>query len=313
MEKIALVGATGAMGHSIGNALAQTGQPWRAIARSQSALQQQFGADPRVECVTWNPDDAPSIKAALQGIDTVVYVVGVPYWQFELHPILLGRTLEAAIAAGVKRFILIGTVYPYGRPQQPRVTEDHPRQPHTFKGQRRKEQEDLLLAAHAAGRIQGTVLRLPDFYGPGVDKSFLDGVFKAAVAGKAADMIGPIDTPHEFVFVPDVGPVVLRLAAEPQAYGRVWHLAGAGVTSQKKLAEQIFATAGSTLRTRVLGKLALRVLGLFNPMLREMVEMHYLQTEPVIMDDSALHHLLGTIHKTSYEEGIRQTLAATRG
>ena len=29
------------------------------------------------------------------------------------------------------------------------------------------------------------------------------------------------------------------------------------------------------------------------------------------MDDSALHGLLGDIHKTSYEEGIRETLRLT--
>ncbi len=312
MEKIAVVGATGAIGNSIGAVLAQAGQPWRPIARSHSALQAQFGADPLAECVTWNPEDAASTETALQGVDTVIYTVGVPYWQFELHPVLMKRTLEAAIAAGVKRFVLIGTVYAYGRPQQARVTEDHPRQPHTFKGQRRLEQENLLLAAHAAGRIQGTVLRLPDFYGPGVEKSLLDGVFKAALAGKAADMIGPIDTPHEFVYVPDVGPVVVRLAAAPQAWGQVWHLAGAGVISQQAMAQQIFAQAGTRMRTRVLGKTGLRLLGLFNPMLRELVEMHYLQTEPVIMDDSALHRLLGAIIKTPYAEGIRQTLAAAR-
>jgi hypothetical protein len=56
----------------------------------------------------------------------------------------------------------------------------------------------------------------------------------------------------------------------------------------------------------------LRVLGLFNPLLREMVEMHYLLTEPVIMDDSALSALIGPIAKTPYPEGIRQTLAAMR-
>ena len=36
----------------------------------------------------------------------------------------------------------------------------------------RLAQEELLLAADRAGRIKATVLRLPDFYGPGVDKSF---------------------------------------------------------------------------------------------------------------------------------------------
>jgi hypothetical protein len=51
-------------------------------------------------------------------------------------------------------------------------------------------------------------------------------------------------------------------------------------------------------------------MGLFNPLLREMVEMHYLLTEPVIMDDSALQKLIGPIAKTPYPEGVRQSLAA---
>ena len=32
--------------------------------------------------------------------------------------------------------------------------------------------------------------------------------------------------------------------------------------------------------------------------MREMVEMHYLLTEPVIMDDSALEKLIGPLSKT---------------
>jgi nucleoside-diphosphate-sugar epimerase len=71
------------------------------------------------------------------------------------------------------------------------VREDHPREPHTFEGRMRKAQEDLLLEAHAAGRIKGAVLRLPDFYGPGVDRSFLHGAFVAAVEGSHARAAQP--------------------------------------------------------------------------------------------------------------------------
>jgi nucleoside-diphosphate-sugar epimerase len=60
---------------------------------------------------------------------------------------------------------------PYGRPRAERVSEDHRREPHTFKGRMRKEQEDLVLAAHAAHSTKTTILRLPDFYGPGVQRS----------------------------------------------------------------------------------------------------------------------------------------------
>ncbi len=56
----------------------------------------------------------------------------------------------------------------------------------------------------------------------------------------------------------------------------------------------------------------LRVMGLFNPLLREVVEMHYLFETGVIMDDSALRGLLGEVHKTSYEDGIRETLRVMR-
>lgn len=51
-------------------------------------------------------------------------------------------------------------------------------------------------------------------------------------------------------------------------------------------------------------------LGLFNPMMREMVEMHYLQTDPVLMDDSRLEKLLGGLKYTSYDQGIQLTLIA---
>ena len=312
MSKIALFGAAGAIGHSIAAALRNAGRPYRVVGRTRASLAQSFGQDPGAEIVTWNPDDPESVRAAARGIETIVYLVGVNYWQFELHPQLMAKTLAGAVAEGVAHCLLVGTVYPYGRPRTASVHEDHPREPHTFKGRMRKAQEDLLLEAHAAGRIKGAVLRLPDFYGPDVDKSFLHAAITAATRGGAANMVGPLDKPHEFVFVPDVGPVVTRLIETPAAWGHVWHLAGAGVTTQQALVDEISRQTGRPVTVRAAGKWMLRVLGLFNPFMREMVEMHYLLTEPVIMDDSALQELIGPIAKTPYPDGIRQTLTAAR-
>ena len=310
--KIALFGAAGAIGQSIARALAAKGQAYRVVGRSEASLRQTFGADPLAEIVTWNPDSPASVKAAAAGIDTLIYLVGVNYWQFELHPQLMRKTLDGAVAAGVRNVILIGTVYPYGRARTTPVREDHPREPHTFKGRMRKEQEDILLQAHAEGRINASVLRLPDFYGPGVEASLLHRAAVVAVKGGTADLIGPIDRPHEFVFVPDVGPVVAKLVDTPGAFGHVWHLAGAGVTTQRDIVDEMRRQTGRKLPLRVLGKTMLRVLGLFDKMIREMVEMNYLMTDPLIMDDSALQRLIGPIRKTPYAEGIRQTLAAVR-
>jgi hypothetical protein len=56
----------------------------------------------------------------------------------------------------------------------------------------------------------------------------------------------------------------------------------------------------------------LRLLGLFDPFMREILEMHYLWTTPVTLDDSRLRQLLPDLSKTSYPDGIRATMDAMR-
>ena len=84
------------------------------------------------------------------------------------------------------------------------------------------------------------------------------------------------------------------------------------MTTQRAIVEEIERQIGHRLRVRVAGKTMLRLIGLFNPLMREMVEMHYLNTDPVVMDDSALQELIGPIRKTSYPDGVKQCLAAVR-
>jgi nucleoside-diphosphate-sugar epimerase len=308
--KVALWGANGAIGESIADALRTQGRGYRVVGRNRESLAKTFGTDPLAEITVWNPDDPASVRAAAEGIETIVYLVGVDYTRFDLHPILMQATLDGAVAAGVSNMLLIGTVYSYGLPQTATVREDHPRSPNTFKGQKRKEQEDLLLEADRAGRVHGTVLRLPDFYGPGADKSIIAEAFTAARSGKTANLVGPIDTPHEFMFVPDVGPVVIRIIDEPRAWGRIWHFGGPGTTTQREMLARIERVVGHPVKTMVANKTMLRVLGIFMPVMRELVEMHYLQTNPIVLDDTAIHELLGPVHKTPYDDGVRATLEA---
>lgn len=310
--RIALVGGTGAIGASISRVLAASGTPFAVIGRSAAAISSHFAGTPPGEAREWDVEDPACIRAAVRGMDTLVYMVGVPYNAFQLHPVLMRRTLEAAQAEGVRRLLLIGTAYPFGRPRTPRVDETHPREPHTFKGRMRKEQEDMVLEAGAQGRIATSILRLPDFYGPGIASSYLADIFTAAAAGRRARVIGPIDRPHEFLFVPDVGEVVRRLLQTPEAFGRTFNLGGAGTITVRDVAEQAFMLVRQRPRLFVANKLMLRLAGLFDPLMRELVEMHYLMTDPVIFNDSALTALIGPIPKTSYAEGIARSMDAAR-
>jgi len=306
--RFALFGASGTLGQALAPLLAP--HPFRVVGRSRSQLAAAFNAYPSAQLAVWDPASPDTAMAALEGVDTIIYLVGVHYTEFRLHPVLFEQVLEAAIRAGVARCVLVATVYPFGIAQTALVREDHPRNPHTFKGRMRKQQEDLLLAADTAGRIRGAILRLPDFYGPKVSRSYLASLFQAAASGKTAQLIGPLDQPHEYVYIPDAARTLVDLIREERAFGRAWHLAGAGRITQAELIKLTESITGRPLRKLVVGKRSLQVMGWFNPLLREVAEMHYLQTQPLFLDDTALSGLVGPLQKTPYADGVRASIAA---
>jgi len=308
-----ILGAGGAVGKALAAKLGEKGEPFRVVGRSKERLQKGFARyEPLVDYCTADLSDPEGAARAVAGVGTVFYLVGVPYTQFELHPKLSRIAVQAAAKAGVRRFVHVSTVYPYGLPQTESVNENHPREPKAFKGRMRKEQEDIVLAADNPNGMRTLLVRPPDFYGPESELSYVRAIFDAAVKGGTANVIGPIDTPHEFIFVPDLAETLLRLSQKEEAYGQAWNVAGPGVISTRKFAEMAFAAVGQKPRLRVAGKLMLRVLGLFNPFMREVLEMHYLWTSPVKLDDTRLRKLLPDLHKTPYDEGIPLTVDAMR-
>jgi nucleoside-diphosphate-sugar epimerase len=310
--KYAIFGATGSVGKALGAELAKRGSSFRVVGRSEESLRRHFHAyEPLVEYCEADLAD-PLAAAAATGVDTIFYTVGVPYTQFQLHPKLIKIALEAAAAAGVSRFIHVGTVYSYGIPQTDFVNESHTRNPVAFKGKMRKEQEDLVLAADTPAGMRTTILRPPDFYGPDAELSYARAIFVAAVKGGTANVIGPVDTPHEFIFVPDVAETLVALADKEEAYGQAWNVAGPGLITTRKFADLVFVAVHQKTRIRAAGKFMLRVLGLFNPFMREVLEMHYLWTTPVKLDDSRLRKLLPNLKKTPYAEGIEATIKAMK-
>lgn len=285
----------------------------RVVGRSRERLAAAFSSlGDRVEMVAADLETPGGAATACAGADTVFFTLGLPYHEFARYPALMKTVVGAAIAAGVRRMLLVTNIYPYGLPQAARVTEDHPRAPVAFKGKMRLEQEEILMAADRAGHLRGIVLRLPDFFGFDAELSYAKLIFDAAAGGKPANLFAPADTPHQFVYVPDVGPVAVDLASRDEAWGEVFHFAGSGDITVRDFATRVFRAAGAEPRFRMAGKTLIRVLGVFDKIMREFVEMFYLQTNPVMLDDAKLTRLLGTVRRTSYEDGIRETLAAMR-
>jgi nucleoside-diphosphate-sugar epimerase len=312
MQNVAIFGAAGAIGRAVGSELERRGIRFRAVGRSRQKLEETFGKMAHAEVFPADLSEPRSAGAAARGVDTIVYCIGLPYPSHNLHPVLMRTTIEAAKLVRVERLLLPSSVYSYGVPRTSRVSETHPREPHTRKGKYRKEQEDILMEAHAAGALQGMIVRLPDFYGPDADIGLANPMFRAALAGKTANCAGPVNTPHEFVYAPDTGPVIVDLALRADTFGQAWNFGGAGAINLMDFITRIYRAVGRAPRYRSVGAGMLKFMGWFNPTMREVVEMLYLQETPVILDDSKLMAKL-PVHKTSYDDGIRQTLNWMRG
>jgi nucleoside-diphosphate-sugar epimerase len=311
LGRIAIFGAAGTIGRICGSELAERGLAYTAVGRHRDRL---LAAHPNAnDIVAAGLGDVAQARAACREADTVIYAVGVDYSRFELHPQLMRITCEAAGAEGVSRLVVISSVYSYGAPQSERVSETHPRQPHTRKGRYRMEQEDIALAADSGhrpgGGLRTLVFHLPDFYGPHARLSFAHVLFEAALSGKTSNWIGPLDLPHEFIYAPDAAAPILDLAACSDVWGQRWNLGGAGVISGRRFLEAIYAAAGAPKpKYRTAGSLVLGAMALFSPFMREVKEMYYLWDKPLILDDSKLRQRLGGVYKTSYEDGIRRTV-----
>jgi nucleoside-diphosphate-sugar epimerase len=308
IQKAAIFGAAGAIGPQVAAEFNRRGIPFRVVGRQRARLESTFGAMQHAEVFEADLSDLRSAGAAARGVDTIVYTVGLPYPSHNLHPVMMRTTLEAAATTGVQRVILVSSVYAYGVPRTSHVAETHPRQPETRKGQYRKDQEDAVLEAHKQGRIAGLIVRLPDFYGPGADLGLANPIFRAALAGKTANWIGPVNAPHEFVFVPDTGPVIVDLANCAECYGEAWNYGGPPAINSLDFITRIYRATGRAPKYRTVGRGILKIMGWFNPVMREVIEMLYLEETPVILDDSKLQAKFGTLRKTSFDEGIRQTL-----
>ena len=143
-----------------------------------------------------------------------------------------------------------------------------------------------LLAAADAGRVRVAIGRASDFFGAGVTQGSTLGerVFGNALAGRRADFIGNPDLPHTYSYVPDIASGLATLGTDARAADQVWHLPGPQTVTTRAFLDLVARQVGHPVAVRPVPKLALRALGLVNPMLRGLAETAYQFDEPFVLD-----------------------------
>jgi nucleoside-diphosphate-sugar epimerase len=266
--------------------------------------------------VDWKPADVTAPEAAADaatGALVVYQCLNAPYteWPRGFPPLQRG-VLSAAERSGAL-LVSLENVYAYGPTGGRPMTEDLPLVATTVKGRTRARMSEELLAAADAGRVRIAIGRASDFFGAGVTETTLGGrVFGNAVAGKRADFLGKADLLHTYSYVPDIAAALATLGTDERASGGVWHLPGPETVTTQQVLDLIAVAVGHPVGVRSVPKLALRALGLVNPLMRGLVEMSYEFEADFVLDTSKYQSTFGSAG-TPLHTAIAETVAWYRG
>jgi nucleoside-diphosphate-sugar epimerase len=289
-DRLHVVFGAGQVGRALSTRLAGMGVAVRVVSRSRPAALLD-GVDWRVADAT----DSDAATEAASGASVVYQCLNAPYTDWpERFPPLQRGVIAAAERTGAL-LVTLENVYGYGPTGGKAMTEDLPLVATTVKGRTRAAMTQDLLAAAEAGRIRIAIGRASDFFGAGaIDSSLGERVFGNALGGKRADFIGNPDLPHTYSYIPDIAAGLATLGTDEGAIGGVWHLPGPETVTTRELVELVATDVGHPVGVRVLPKLAVRALGLFNPTIRELVELSYEFEQPFVLDTSKYESTFGS-------------------
>jgi nucleoside-diphosphate-sugar epimerase len=251
---------------------------------------------------------------ACANVDAVVCAVGIPYRSdvyTRLWPIVMGNLLAASARARA-RFVFADSLYLYG-PQTRPLTEDMPLTTYGQKPRVRAEITRLWQEAHQAGATQCAAVRASDFYGPDVSTSVISTYCVVRLlAGKPALAPYTPDHPHDFAYVPDFARAIISLLDAPDdAYGQAWHVPNAPTQSLRDLIKLAARLIGTAPRITVLPPALAPLIGLFQPDVRELIEMRF-QWDRSYRVDASKFMARFWANATPFEQGLTETIANYR-
>src|SRR5918993_2302866 len=298
-----VVFGTGPVGLAVMDELVSKSKRVRMVNRSGRA-----SVPHGVEVIGGDATDEVFTREASDGASVVYFALNPPYNKWpELFPPLQAGVLEGAASAGAK-LIAMENLYMYGPTDGRPLTEDLPHAPNTRKGTVRARMSKELMEAHTSGKVRVAIGRASDFFGPRVLASAArEQVFGRAVEGKSAQLAGDPNQPHTYSYAPDIGRGLVILGEREEALGQVWHLPSPETLTTREFVEMIFEEVGKPARIQAAPKIVLRAMGLFNPGMREMIEMLYELEEPFVVDHSKFEKAFGE-HATPLREAIADTV-----
>ena len=315
--KVLVTGATGFTGGALARRLASHNAPVRVLVRD--AVRAAPLADLGIEVAQGDLRDRTALCEAMRGVDVVYHIAALfrqqgvePQVFRHINATAVQHLLDAAIVAGVSRFVHCSTVGVHGHIAQPPAAEDAPFAPGDAYQQSKLEGERIAARYMAEERLPITIFRPAGIYGPG-DLRFLK-LFRGIKRGRFP-MIGDGEALYHWVYIDDLLDGIVRCGTADEAIGETYILAGPEYTTLNKLVATVAEELGGRppwLRIPLAPVYAAaaaceavcRPLGLEPPLHRRRVDFF---TKSRAFDIAKARHQLGYAPQVSIREGIGRT------
>lgn len=302
MSTVHVVTGAGPVGSTVALQLAEAGHPVRLLTRSGSGP-----AHPLIERRRVDVSRPEALTDAFDGAVAVHHCIHGSAYDSRVWREELPRAEEAVLdAAGRIGAVVVfpESLYSYGPVDGP-ITEDTPRTATTGKLGVRTE----LLAQREASATPTVSVAASDFYGPAVRNAHAgERMVPTVLAGRTMRVLGSLDQPHSFTYVPDLAAAMITAAGREDLWNSFLHAPTAAPVTQRRLVEMVAAAGGVAVpRTSAIPSWVLRASGVVSREIRELAETTYMFTGPFVMDSTASEARLG-LSPTPLSDGLATTI-----
>ncbi len=173
--RIFITGATGYIGNAIAMKAAIDGWTVHALARNLQSP--HLPVHPNIHCFNGDINSPETLTQAIEGCDAVIHTAGLTRLHskdvdafYKINVEGTRNVLEAALAAGVKRFVFTSSCAVLGPSDKHPVAEDDPRIT-AFENDYEitKHAAELLVAEYVKKGLQAVIVAPSRVYGPGIN------------------------------------------------------------------------------------------------------------------------------------------------
>jgi nucleoside-diphosphate-sugar epimerase len=299
-----ILGAGGAISKVLVKELLSDNQKIKLAAR-------QFKVVEGFESVKADLLNFNEVNNVIEEFSTVYLTAGLKYsfkvWN-EQWPRIMRNVMEACGEKNSK-LLFFDNVYAYGKVSGV-MTEETPLNPVSKKGEVRAKMLQFLNEEIKKKNITALIARAADFYGPYTEGSSVISisVLDKLLKGKKAQWFCNAQVKHSFTYTGDCGKALYILSKNESNFNQTWHMPTA---QPAKTGEELIKIAAEKLKAKsdytLLKGWMFKLIGTFNPLIKELAEMLYQYEDDYIFDSSKFEKKFN-FTPTPYEKGIEESI-----